>query len=507
MLAGVTAATFCRRYFAPDFRRRSMLWPRWVCLRAIGFFFFSAFVSLAYQIHGLIGPHGLRPAQFLFDALRSRHGLIRYWELPSLLWLGASDRALTMLVACGIVSSLLLIANVAPKISILACLALFVSFVSAAQEFSEYQSDGMLLEAAAIGFFLAPRGWRPKLGESDPPTRAALFLLKWEWFRIYFESGLVKMLSGDPSWRDFTAMDHYYENGPLPTWIGWYVQQLPHWYHALTAFWTLALELVVIWLAFFPRRIRIALFFVVSIFQIGIILTSNYCFLNYLVLAFGILLVDDDAFRKLKMRRPRLVPTRGSRKLEFLAGFALSWIFAATLGAFLFPDAPVLGWPAQSLERLRIANRYGLFAVMTPARYEIEFQGSMDGVTFTPYPYRFKPQALNEAPGIYAPYQPRFEWNLWFASLSSCEQQDWVMIAEARLLQGEPSVLRLFRDDPFHGARPKYVRTMTYQYWMTNLKTKRATGNWWRRDEIAPFCDGLSADELSPELLQTPGAD
>src|SRR5690348_17051782 len=135
MLSRVTAASFCRRYFAPDFRRKSMLWPRWVCLRAIGFFFFSAFVSLAYQIHGLIGPHGLRPAQILFDALRARHGAIRYWEVPSLLWLGASDRALTILVAVGIVGSLLLIANVAPKISIVVCLACFVSFVSAAQEF------------------------------------------------------------------------------------------------------------------------------------------------------------------------------------------------------------------------------------------------------------------------------------------------------------------------------------------------------------------------------------
>ncbi|HEX7665975.1 MAG TPA: lipase maturation factor family protein, partial [Polyangiaceae bacterium] len=142
--------------------------------------------------------------------------------MPTLLWIDASDHALTALVVLGLVASVLLIANVAPKISIAACLVLFVSFVSAASEFSEYQSDGMLLEAAAIGFFLAPSGLRPKLGESEPPTRAAMFLLKWEWFRIYFESGIVKLASGDVSWRDFTAMDHYYENGPLPTWIGWY---------------------------------------------------------------------------------------------------------------------------------------------------------------------------------------------------------------------------------------------------------------------------------------------
>ena len=30
-------------------------------------------------------------------------------------------------------------------------------------------------------------------GKVDPPSRASLFLLQWEWFRIYFESGMVKL--------------------------------------------------------------------------------------------------------------------------------------------------------------------------------------------------------------------------------------------------------------------------------------------------------------------------
>ena len=46
------------------------------------------------------------------------------------------------------------------------------------------------------------------------------------------------------------------------------------------------------------------------------------------------------------------------------------------------------------LEPFRIANQYGLFAVMTRGRYEIEFQGSNDGQTWTAYPFRYKPQAV-----------------------------------------------------------------------------------------------------------------
>ena len=63
------------------------------------------------------------------------------------------------------------------------------------------------------------------------------------------------------------------------------------------------------------------------------------------------------------------------------------------------------------------ATEIGLFASMTEARFEIEFQGSRDGgKTWIVYPFRYKPQDVNERPGIYAPYQPRFDWNLWFAS-------------------------------------------------------------------------------------------
>src|SRR5947208_12953432 len=70
--------------------------------------------------------------------------------------------------------------------------ACLLSFVSAAQDFSGYQSDGMLLEAGFISLFFAPGGFRPRLGEPSPPSRASWFLLLWECFRIYFESGVAK---------------------------------------------------------------------------------------------------------------------------------------------------------------------------------------------------------------------------------------------------------------------------------------------------------------------------
>ena len=213
-------------------RRPGHLWPRWIFLRALGLIYLSAFYSLLFQIKGLIGPNGILPAADYLQAMHAALEMRSYWSAPSLLWFGASNGALMTLCWVGLVASLLVTLNLWPRASLLTCFVCFVSFVSVARDFSGYQSDGMLLEAGFIALFFAPAGLRPGFGAENPPSRASLFLLQWEWFRIYFESGVAKIGSGDLAWRQFTAMDDYYQNGPLPTWIGWYVQHLPHWFHA-----------------------------------------------------------------------------------------------------------------------------------------------------------------------------------------------------------------------------------------------------------------------------------
>src|ERR1700691_962801 len=269
------------------------LWGRWIFLRALGIFYFSAFYSLAFQIRGLIGPNGILPARDYLVQVTRVVGSARFWYAPTVFWWSSSDRFLLGVVVAGMVASLLLTLNICPRGMLVICLVAFLSFIAAAQDFASYQSDGMLLEAGFISLFFAPAGWRPRWGGSDPPSRARRFLLVWLLFRIYFESGIAKILGRDPEWRDFTAMDQYYQNGPLPTWIAWHAHQLPHAFHEATAVLTLALELVLIFAIFLPRPSRIALFFLITAWQIGIILTSNYAFLNYIVLALGILLVDD----------------------------------------------------------------------------------------------------------------------------------------------------------------------------------------------------------------------
>jgi hypothetical protein len=49
-----------------------------------------------------------------------------------------------------------------------------------------------------------------------------------------FQSGLVKLQSGCPTWWQLTAMDFHYESQCLPTPLAYYAHQLPHWLHALS---------------------------------------------------------------------------------------------------------------------------------------------------------------------------------------------------------------------------------------------------------------------------------
>jgi hypothetical protein len=519
-----SAAELIQRFFGSDPASAGggpwRLWPRWLFLRGLGLLFFSAFYSLLFQVRGLVGPDGLLPAGPYLNEVTQYAGSARYWYAPTLLWLGSSDRALLAIVWVGIASSLLLVLNVWPRLTIAICEVCFLSFIAGLQAFSSYQSDGMLLEAGFISLFFAPPGIRPGLGERHPPSRASLFLLQWEWLRIYFESGVAKIASGDPEWRHLTAMIDYYQNGPLPTWIAWYAAHLPRWFHVGTAGLTLALEVVLIWAFLLPRPFRIALFWLVTPWEIGIILTSNYAFLNYLVLAAGILLLDDDYVRRwLPERMRRAMEERRSaataqaaasgqaQKSFFERGltaagvavplFFLTWIFYATTAQMVWMvwrDAPLPTAPVVALEPFRIANQFGLFAVMTRGRYEIEFQGSTDGETWTPYPFRYKPQDVRAAPRIFAPYQPRFDWNLWFASLDSWQQNDFVVAAEERLLTNSQDVLALFAGNPFAGAPPFEVRAMIWQYWFTDSAEKKQ-GLWWRRESIGLYAPSLVRSE------------
>ncbi|MGH9481293.1 MAG: lipase maturation factor family protein [Terriglobales bacterium] len=495
-----TADWLRMRRTLPGSRQVAGLLVRW-----LGFVYFWVFLAWWEQAAGLIGPRGILPAGDFLAAVRANFGFWhRLWMAPSLLWLGSGTAALGWVCALGMAGALAAMLRPWPRLAVpraglALSLACFISLIATAQAFASYQSDGMLISAGFIALFLDDRA----------PSWWSLFSFRWLWFSIYFGSGIAKLLSGDPEWRHLTALDHYYEYLPLPNWAGWYVQQhLPHAAEAAIAVAILATELGLAWLCFGPRRLRVICFWITTPLQLGLIATANYGFLNYLVLGLGLALLDDRHLAWLA-QRARWWRLPGAEAGARTAGFATAagslalalWfsITAANIAQRMWRDFPAPERLSAALEPFRLVDPFGLFAVMTTARYEIEFQGTSDGSTWLPYPFRFKPQDPKRAPSgdifYLAPYQPRFDWNLWFAALGSYRQNPLVEQTELDLLQNDPAVVGLFAGNPFPRTPPRAVRAVLWQYWFSTPAEKRQQGVWWTRRLL-----GLYA----PILVMTP---
>jgi len=172
-------------------------------------------------------------------------------------------------------------------------------------------------------------------------------------------------------------------------------------------------------------------------------------------------------------------------------GLATAVLFSSQLGVGIpWPTPAVAVYRAAA--NLRIANGYGLFAVMTTVRHEVIVEGSADGRTWRAYGFKWKPGDLAARPAFVAPHMPRLDWQMWFAALGTAEENPWCVAFCARLLQGEPSVLRLLAANPFPGAPPRYVRARLATYRFTRGAGSRA---WWT---ATPAGDYLAPISLKP---------
>ena len=487
MAAKVDRLLFGRSYVGPPEYRL----VRWLFLRALGGTYLIAFTSLGRQVLGLFGSRGINPFQERVDSEQLRSlGRKRFELMPSVFWLGASDAALVRGCRAGQVLSLALMFNVAPRLSATALWGLYLSYVSMSRDFLSFQWDALLLEMGLLAAWTAPGGLRPGPGR-EAPSAMDVLLFRALVFRLYLGSGLSKLQSGDRTWRELTAMRHYYETAPLPTRGGWYAHHLPEPVQKASTAATLAMETAVPLLVFAPRRPRQLAFALFSLLQATIGTTGNYGFFNLQSFVLGLWLLDDEALSRVLPRMTR-EPARQRPLWRSLFGSAAAMpllLLGARelLARFGLPrDVP----PA--LERLedkarpfRAVNPYGLFSVMTVQRPEISIEGSDDGEHWKEYPFRYKVSELDRPPKQVAPHQPRLDWQMWFAALGSPPR--WFLLLLVRLLEGSPEVLGLLADNPFPDRPPRYVRAVLHDYRMTDLATRRSTGRWWTRETLGLY--------------------
>jgi hypothetical protein len=270
---------------------------RWIFLRGLALVFGIAFVSLWVQIDGLIGSAGILPIGRFLEAVRRSAGDVGFLELPTACWWSASDLSLHLQCAAGVLLSLALLAGIAPRVVLALLWALYLSLATAGQLFLSFQWDVLLLETAVFAIPYAPGTWLPRWrgarAPEKPPSTVARFLVVWLLFRLMLASGWTKLVYGDPSWLDGTALTFHYESQPLPTWFGWWAHQLPAWFQRLSCWVMYAIELGLPFLAFGPRVLRRVAFAGLVAFQLLIALTGNYGFFNLLTIVLCVPLLDD----------------------------------------------------------------------------------------------------------------------------------------------------------------------------------------------------------------------
>ena len=467
-------------------------------LRLVGFVYFIAFLSLWVQIEGLIGSRGILPIVDFLPFLSQRLGDFAWLRFPTLCWLSPADWVLHALCAGSVAVSCLLMIGYAPALCLALLWVAYLSLFTAGRVFLSFQWDILLLETGFLAIWWAPLNLRARLVWNSEPSRLVLWLWRWLVFRFMLSSGMVKLLSGDPAWRDFSALGYHYFTQPLPTWTSWYVHQLPDWFHAVSVAGMFGVELIAPFAIFGSRSVRLVGAAILASLQIGIALTGNYGFFNLLTVILCLTLLDD----QLLQRIPRLSgPTASGAKpgwprwLVAPIGIILLTLSAMQMSYTL--RLPI-DWPApltsarRHLQPFCLTSGYGLFAVMTTTRPEVIVEGSMDGESWLPYEFDWKPGSLNRSPGFVAPHMPRLDWQMWFAALRSYERAKWVSNFLVRLLQGSSSVLELMSDNPFPNAPPRYVRTRLYDYRFTSLRQRWESGDWWRREFVGEYSPVVS---------------
>jgi len=442
-------------------------------LRFLGLIYLIAFLSLEVQITGLIGSRGILPASKFLAAVAAGYGGEAWLRVPTAFWSGLSDALLRLVCFAGAIAAIGVMAGVARRASLAVAFVLYLSLVSIGQAFFSFQWDFLLLETGFLAIFLRP-------------VLPRVWLLRWLLFRLMFLSGAAKLLSGDPTWRNLTALEFHYQTQPLPTVFGWYLYHLPPDFQKASAVFMFFVELVVPFLMFAPRRIRFFAAAMTFVLQAIIFLTGNYTFFNLLAVALCLSLYDDAALRRFTRSKPiapRAAPGVFQRAVTAMlfscillaSCFQLIEIFSLRIPR---PAASALNWIAP----FGIVNTYGLFAVMTTSRPEIVVEGSNDAHTWLEYGFKYKPGDPKRPPRWVQPHQPRLDWQMWFAALGNYQGQPWFVNFMARLLEGSPEVLSLIATNPFPSSPPQYVRAQLYDYQFTSFAERRSTGNWWRRE-------------------------
>ncbi|WP_210479500.1 lipase maturation factor family protein [Naasia sp. SYSU D00948] len=452
---------------------------RQVLQRGIAAVYVIAFLSTAAQFPALLGEKGFLPVPRLLAFAGKRVG-------PTLFRWRYSDALLRAVAWTGAAIALLLVIGVpqagppwVPMLAFLAIWLLYLSIVNVGQTFYGFGWESLLLEAGFTAAFLGSN-------ETAPPT-TIMILFVWLVFRLEFGAGMIKMRGGE-EWRNLTALYYHHETQPMPNPVSRYAHLLPKPIHRLEVLGNHFVQLVVPFLLFFPQPIATVAAALVILTQGWLVLSGNFAWLNWITIVLAFAAVSDSAVHWLV---PAIPADLGQEDPLPLYWLVITLAATALLVVLSF-------WPARNLlsrrqlmnasfNRWHLVNAYGAFGSVTRRRYEIAVEGTRDELPsadadWREYKFKGKPTEPERMPRQFAPYHLRLDWLMWFLPLGGDDR--WFIAFLRRLLEADRSTLRLMREDPFGGERPRWVRARMYLYRFTTREEKRESGDWWVRTPI-----------------------
>lgn len=462
---------------------------RLVFQRSLGFIYFIGFLIIVNQFTALLGEKGILPA----PAFLKR---IEFLDSPSLFWFYFSDPFAKGLGILGLVLSIVAMTGISESVGLWFSVVvwaslwlIYLSFVNIGQTFYGFGWESLLLETGFLAIFLGSK-------DTAPPV-IVIWLLRWVLFRLMFGAGMIK-LRGDSCWRDLTCMTYHYETQPMPNPLSWFFHHLPTVVQKGSVLFNHFVELIVPWFYFIPGPVGAVAGAITLVFQLILIFSGNLSWLNYMSMVLCITCFDDSILSK--------IVTVGLPQVGSLSLFRQGVLALLTLGVGALSVRPIQNLISKtqamntSFDPLHLVNSYGAFGSVTRERMEVIVQGTTDtqlsAVTkWKEYGFKGKPGDVKRMPPLISPYHLRLDWQMWFAAMSPYYYHSWILNFVAKLLEGDPAVQSLLRENPFPESPPKFIRLELYQYHFT--KAGDPSGHWWKRTRVESYLPPVSLDNAA----------
>lgn len=457
-------------------------------LRLLGLIYLFVYVPFLFQIRGLLGNDGILPVASYLDFVKERiPSAKRFYYMPTLFWINVSDAALLALVWAGIVLGTLLLFGIATPAVLLLLYLVHLSLTSAGQDFLGFGWETLLLEITAAAFLMTA---------TTPYNTFGWIALNFILLRFHLQAGASKLLSGDRSWRELTALKYHYLTQPIPNLAAWYFHKLPMWIHQLGVIATFYFELIVPLAIFSPPLVRLLVAIQLMGLQLMIWFTGNLSYLNHMTAALCVILIHNRYLEPWLGPAPA-VPAEASwigwQWFISLLAIAFLLLQVISLCHYFFPRQVwrhILNW----VSPFHLAHPHQLFSMMTTKRHEIIIEGSDDGDHWKEYAFFHKPGDVSRRPSRISPYQPRLDWQAWFLPFAPFDQQHWFQQFLVKLMQGSQPVLGLLKHNPFPAKPPRYMRVLLYDYEFTTSAERQQTGHWWKRTLVGTYAGPYQHD-------------